>query len=431
MGYSQQPTSYAQPAQPQPTQYQPYAPPSPTPQQPIYGQQSYPNPYEASDNLPYTMPPLPPQYQGPGQNNYVPAPVKRRTKLKVLFVTMTGILLLGGGSAAAYFGYVLPNQPNRVVQTAIAKLFDKKGNTTLSLHVAVKAQGANALPNLEGSNNAFEMSVNASSDEKSNTRADIGVTVSAFRLTSSVIIRPDDKVLFIKLNELPSLLSLFGSSDPAITSFAHKLDANWVQVDATGLENAGVITKSQGDAANTCFDAYRNMISSNQTAFTTTLYKQYQAHEFVSATKMGKEDINGVATTRYKLEIDQKKALDFLKSEFSSSQTFSKSCGAGANTTLTPDENASIDQAFETVKLENTYIWIDKDHQIEKMTTDVKAGGTVIQTQLSFTGKALDVSRPAQVLLPKDLVSDYKSLISGSGASYLQDLSTQPNLLTL
>ena len=424
MGYSQQPNPYTPSGQPQPTQYQPYAPPSPTPRQPIYGQQSYPNPYEVSDNLPYTMPPLTPKYPGPGQNAYPSQPRKRGMKLKAVFVTLTALLLLGGGSAAAYYGYVLPNQPNRVVQNAIAKLINKKGATTLALQVSVKAEGANTTPR-------FEMTVNASSDEKSNTRADIGVTVSAFRLTSSVIIRPDDKVLFIKLNELPSLLALFGSSDPAITNFAHKLDANWIQVDVTGLENAGVITKPQGDAANTCIDAYRSMIFSNQTALTTKLYQQYQAHEFVSATKMGKEDINGVATTRYKLVIDQKKALDFLKSDISTSQTLSKSCGGTDTTKLTPDENASLDQAFQTVKLENTYIWIGKDHQIEKMTADIKASGTVVQTQLSFTGKALDVSRPTQVLLPKDLMADYKSLVGGSGSSYLQDLTAQPNLLTL
>lgn len=99
-----QPVMPAQPVTPQPVAA---APAAPTPQ--VIGMTGQPLAQQP-------MPQPAPQVSG-SQPKVVK---KQRKAIKVILIALLGVGVLAGGSAAAYFGMVVPNKPENVLKVAVA-----------------------------------------------------------------------------------------------------------------------------------------------------------------------------------------------------------------------------------------------------------------------------------------------------------------------
>lgn len=359
---------------------------------------------------------LPSPVNDPTQLNNKPPklPKRRRNLRRLALLIVLPLLLITGGSAAAYWKYYLPNQPNNVVSTAFSKLLAKNGAGNFVLNVGIKGQGDSIA--------TTTITVNGSVDDQNNMRFDSGASFSAFKLTSSMIIRPDDKELYLRVNELPSLLEVFGGgASPVLSDLVEKLDKNWIKIDTTSLQEAGAISPEQAESANKCIDAYRQMLTSGRSTWLSQIANAYNANKFISsAKKAGKEDINGRDTTKYSLTLDLTKAKEFLKTEMVDDSKLEAACGP--ESTPAAETNQSLDQAIDDVRVENTYIWVDKGKQIKKLSTDVVDTNTTTQITVTFDGELLDTAKPANSLTVKDLIQDYQKLLQGPGYQLIPGL---------
>lgn len=343
-------------------------------------------------------------------------PKRRRRGLKLAIMSLAVLLLLTGGAAAAYWNYYLPNKPNSVVSKAFSNFLAKDDAGSFALNVAVKGQGDSIA--------TTTITVNGSMDTQNNLRFDSGVSFSAFKLTSSMIIRPDDKELYLRVNELPSLLQVFGgSASQALSDLADKLDKNWIKIDTASLEEAGMITSEQAAAANKCVDAYRDKWTSGRSTLISQIADAYDANKFISnAQKAGKESVSGQDTTKYSLSLDLSKAREFLKSDIVDSSQLEADCGTSSPSPSETDD--VLDQATDDVKVENVYIWINNDKQIVKFSADIITSGATTQLDGTFDDKLLDTAKPANALTFKDLMQDYQNLLQGPGSQLIPGLDS-------
>jgi hypothetical protein len=122
-----------QPQQPPQQQWQPQpAQPSTAPEQPAaqnpYAQQPAGQQFDTSQPTqpdPYTPQPRQPafgQFGDPSGQAYTPVGAKPKGRKKLVIFSAAGLaVLLLGSSAAAYFGYLVPNKPENIWATAMER----------------------------------------------------------------------------------------------------------------------------------------------------------------------------------------------------------------------------------------------------------------------------------------------------------------------
>ncbi len=325
-------------------------------------------------------------------------------KNRKLYLIVAGLIVLLGGSAEAYYGVILPNKPNNVVVSAVSNLYSSNQPGSFDISVISKNSNSEAL----GSD--VTVSAKGGYDANQNIKADVRVEVSAFKLTSSFIVRPKDKEMYVKVEELPALLqTIAGSqSSPSLDALAKKLDANWLRVSADDLKTAGYLTTEQATMANKCIDGYNTYLTGQRDTLKSNLTSAYKANMFIKATKAGTETINGVKTTKYKLEIDQSKAHNFSmaldKQSSAATQTLEKDCGV---TTSDAAMNDSTDMAAtdssSSAKLGDMFLWVGPKKKLIKFATSVSDNGSTTNISASFGSEKVDTAKPTNYITIKDI----------------------------
>lgn len=345
----------------------------------------------------------------------VETPKKRfRISRKWAFIITAAIVVLAGGGAAAYYGYYVPNKPNNVVYKAFANFVasnNKQRSFSFTDSTSNKGHASN--------NPFFNLAINGGMDADDNIRADAQVSMSVFKVTTSAIIRTHDKEMYLKVNELPSLLQLYGDS-PALNRLAQKLDNNWLRLNVNDLKEAGLINSKQADSANKCVDSLSDYITSQSNSLSNNLEFTYKSHPFANAEKIGSEVVDGVQTTKYSLKIDKTKASDFFKqldASFSASaKTVDRDCG---NST----DSQSSDQQLENSDISNLFVWVDSHKELKKVSATVSDKTSNSDITATFGNKRVDTAKPTNVLTIKDLQTELNQLLGGGSIQSLSGSS--------
>ncbi len=363
-----------------------------------------------------------PTFPSPLMNPTLPVIVSSKASItqKLPLLVLVLVLLLGG-SAAAYFGYILPSQPNNVIMKSLANLAAKNGVGGYQVTIDTKSNSGEVSP-------STSITVAGSLDKDNNVRIDMSVGVSAFKLTASSIIRPNDKELFLKINELPSLLTLMGNESPELNALASKLDENWIHINTAGLEEAGAIDHKQALSANSCIDALKSYFKDSRATVQNQLTTAYKQNMFLDATKLGTEDVSGTAATRYKLDVDQAKAKQFFtrlaELDDPAEKPVNEACGISEEESSSTDD---IDKAIDEIKLENVHAWVGPGKKLLKLSADTVSNGTTIQMAILFNDKLLDASAPKNIVGIKELRETYGNLLPGEDSL---ETFTTPGLLS-
>lgn len=207
-----------------------------------------------------------PPLAGPFQPLQQP-PKRRRFFSKKLVIPMLALLLLAGAGAGAYFGYIAPNQPGNVWNTALsrtAKGYDKlaeyaatpRESKGVSVKGSFKSSGAAAF---DGS---FE---GTSSDDNGDFKGSLSSTGLKIGVELKTIKSPGNSPdIYFKLNGLQGLGTLFSWVGSEFENALNGLNDKWYFVDhslfdqfspgtntSTQLttEDASSILKAVGDAS--------------------------------------------------------------------------------------------------------------------------------------------------------------------------------------
>lgn len=228
------------------------------------------------------------------------APVPPKGKRKGLMIGLiigVVLLVLGGGAAAAYFGYYLPNKPENILKQALY-------NDLTTDAPASKLEGEFSVKQKD-SDETFAGTVDAVFNE--NGSFDMTATLDALVTTLSFDVRSvDGKSLYARVGGLEGLPEIIGSTDAVETqSLAALLEAfndQWFEINNSLLQQAT-------DGSFKSFD-FSNF-SEKDAKKVADLYAANSF--FVVKQTLADEKASGVDSYHYKVAIDRGKLINFLK----------------------------------------------------------------------------------------------------------------------
>lgn len=388
------------PTAPQPIQT--YQPPQPA--------DTLPQPYQAGQ-----MPPQPqatqPLVDSSGKPLFAPDPAStpqfaspstRKRKAGLLVSIFAAVLLIVGGSAAAYFGIIVPNKPENQIAKALQ-------NTLKQKYVTAKIDGDIK----DGDSPAFKFSSTIKSDVASKAlSADLNLVVTG--VTIPLEVRYVDESAYVKVGDVTTILkllvaSLGGTTDsvPLLTQLNKKISNQWIAVDSTILKETGVSGCSS--ALDLKSEDYK------------ALDKLYKKYPFMNIGKISKDTVDGNAATKYELTIDDNTGADFidglqeLPSVKKSNDCLAKAEGAGSENKIDQElsKESPTDSLRDNDKTPLT-LWIDKK---SKLITKIESHSTEQDAKKGTTGKLSGVMNYSKVTIEKP----EKSV---PFADYFLDLST-------
>lgn len=330
-----------------------------------------------------------------------PAKPKKNNRLKLaILAAVVAVVVLGGG-AAAYFGVIVPNQPDNKLKKAVENL-SKQDTTTLKGSIKVTADGTSA-------NIAINM-LHVDPAQKV-ALADVAVTVSG--ITVPAEIRYVDNNLYLKLGDLSTIKSLASAyvDKAVVNQMVSKLSNQWVEIDETVLDQA----TSSADASSKC--SSEETIAKTRAAMNDTLNLATSDNSKVyTINKVSKEDVDGEATTKLELSLDKTKLKELgTTSEDLQSVKDLEKC-------LNTDESTATSQEADNGEITTFNVWIDGAKHIKRFevgmdttSSDNQKASTTID--MTMVNDAPTVEKPSGAKPFMQLVGELQSLFYGDGGS--------------
>lgn len=308
-------------------------------------------------------------------------PKSKRKKLTLAAIIAGAVLLLGAGSAAAYYGLILPNRPERIVQQGIANTINQEKVQSAAFEGEVTLEGGEASKAISG------LTFNGSSSKAGAMQATISLNTLVTKINLDAK-SEDGKTIYLKLSGLTGLDQLLGafagsSESPeqtaAVASLISNVNDQWFMIDQSFLSQLG------GEAA--------NVTSSELTAEDTKKVGDiYKKHQFLTIDKkLDDQDIHGVKSYHMQASINRDQLVGFLNEL------------KAANIQSLPVEQSLIDEVakvdFTKYPLE---LWIGKkDRYLTQLATTFENEGTKYKVRIAL----FDFNKPVTVEKPNDAKS--------------------------
>lgn len=300
------------------------------------------------------------------------APVRSgKKKLSLLAIIVGIIVLVLGASAAAYFAYYLPNQPENILKSALANSFAKDKVTSVHFNGEINTKDAD--------NQGLSVGFKGATGQQG--QLDMTAEIDAMLTTIAVDVRSlDGKTLYAKVGGLEGLPELLGATDgPAAAGYASLLatiDDQWYEINQSLLK----------EVLGTSFDGGLLTNEDRQ-----KLAQAYDKHPFLKVQETyADEKINGHDSYHYKVAIDN----DALKS-FVKDLKDAKLSLFTLNQAVVDGINDTIDQTdFSKYPVE---VWIAKDSKMfTQFKQTVQQGDTTTDIRLTITdyNKTFTVEKP-------------------------------------
>lgn len=352
----------------------------------------------------------------PGAPQPTPVADKQRPskKTKLAAIIFGVVLLLATLSAAVVFGYVLPNQPENVLKTAIANTAKQ---TKVGFTGELNYESLDETAELK----AVKLKLTGQSDAEAGAfQVDLEITGSG--ITLPVELRSVEGSLFFKLGDLTTIKSLAAASAPLYVGLiddVNKLLADqWIEVDETLLKQAGL----------QCSLSQNYTLSDEDIS---QLQDNYSAMPFADVTSTSSEQLDGRDTYKYEIAIDDDKGAEFAKS-LNNLPAVKKlqECSGDTSEELDTSELADGDITPLTM-------WVDKDTKtISKITShstdqDAEEANLKADLSVSFTYGEANIEKPENTKPAAQLFAELQQIIYGSFSEDFGTLgdSDEPQLL--
>jgi len=313
------------------------------------------------------------------------APQKKgflKSKKAKLVALVAVIFVVLGGSAAAYYGVILPNQPQRIAQQAIANTINQEKVKSGFFEGEVSFSGGEVSQGL--SSISFVGSSNQEGAINLTLTANTAVTKINFDLKSQ-----DSKTLYVRLSGLDGLDKLLGmytggSSDEAafiatLAPVISHINNQWYTLDESLLNQLGGGVVS----------AAENKISSEDAKKIGEIYKK---HQFLQIDKkLADEKIHGVNSYHIQASINKDQLTGFLNEVKS------------ADIKALPIEQEMIDEVAKVDFSKYPFeLWVSKsDRVITQVATSFEQDDTKVKVRVAL----FDINKPVTVDKPEDAKS--------------------------
>ncbi len=387
------------------------------PAQPTAQQPTSPVPETAPIAQPQPMATMQPESPQPfmpmSQSQMVSSNAKkpRSGKLKALLIVLAGVTLLGGGSAAAYFGVVVPNKPENRIAAGVQKMLESDEWTATS---TAEVSGTDSI----GSVKAESVSQYDRAGKAMATKS----TVTVLGIKVPFEVRYVDKSIFMKVDDLTAVKNLLKASAPElgqiVESNEQKVVKQWVEIDSTVYKpldfDCLMFTKPTGEE-------------------TASMIDTFSGKGIATIKTSGSETVGGKEMRKYVLDVDEKK-LDSVGADLENLTYVKKlaacvkTSGGAADTSQIGDQEKKITDELQGATLDMT-LWLDGSNnisQFEMITTD-KASKLELKTEMNYNPVNIDkpVGARSIVELIADLGSSLDGVLGQSVERYLPGLENE------
>jgi len=329
----------------------------------------------------------------------------RKKGLFIGLIVSAIVLLLSGGAAAAYFGYYLPNKPENVLKRALVNSFDLKKAKTIHFSGEITSdEGETSIP--------LSMTFQGATDTESgafDVKAELDILLTTLALDARTT---DGKTFYFKvggLDDMAGLLDSMAQADPVSAmdaailsgylSVFQGLNEQWVELSRNAAEQLGIAAESEP-----------NMLSVDRQK----IVDAYLANEFlIIKEKLADEDIKGVKSHHYKIDIDKAKLKAFAAELSKNISAFKQS----------EEQRNEFNRIIDEMKLYNLEVWIAKsDKTFRKVAFAYSANGDAVEGHVTVDSynQPVTVEKPENAKSLLEVIQDLFS--SFSGARSLEEL---------
>jgi hypothetical protein len=218
------------------------------------------------------------------------------SRFKPLLIGVAALIVLGGGSAAAYYGVVVPNKPANVLKMAITNSLQQ---TQTSFTGTLQGSSTSA------GSPAYKVGINGSGDSVAKA-ADITFNVTVSGVTFPVEARLVNKNVYVKVGDLTPIVTIMSAADPTLASLGKSLSSQlsnkWIVIDSTLID--------QIPGASCVLDTNASLTKTD----IQLLQDQYVKHRFVAIQSTGGDTVNGKSAEKFNLSLDDDTASAYLNS---------------------------------------------------------------------------------------------------------------------
>lgn len=314
-------------------------------------------------------------------------------------IIATAIILLSAATASAYYGLILPNQPQNVLKKSVSNLLKKD---------QISGKGKASFTSGEESG-AGTVDYSIQADSTKNTfGGTFDIAYSGVKLP--VEVRTVDKAAYLKVGDLGTIESLataFGGAESGalVQQLSDKVSNKWIEFDESLLKT---VTKDSCSILNEQHKLNDQQI--NQ------MLDIYSKNMFLTVKNSSNDTVNGQKVVKYELGLDKSKAEQFGK-ELESIDYFKKLKDCTGETS----ESKQEENKAEEFKGDASFnVWVDKGKkQFVKMQLNVKEDKTTFDADFTFNNDKVDITKPEGAIPAMQLFSDLSSLFGGAalGAS--------------
>lgn len=335
----------------------------------------------------------------------------KKKKLGLAAGIVIAIFILLAGGAGAYFGIVLPNQPQKIVQDALVNTTNTEKFKTSQFEGEVNFSGGEVSKVLSGV--TFQGGSNAEA-KSFDLKISLNTAVTKIGLDARTT---DGKEFYIRvsgLEGLDKLLAAYGGGSSSIEAammaqyapIINKINNQWYSIDQSLL--------SQIPGADTSVATQE--LNSEDTKKLGAIYKE---HQFLNIDKkLADQDIHGVASYHVQATVNKEKLKGFLEAV------------KAANIKSMPLEQKDIDDVTKADFSKYPFeMWVSKKNRlITQLAISVEDKGTTYKMRVALKdiNKPVTVEKPADAKSILELIGELTPSLSGGSSS-----DTTPSLLGL
>lgn len=318
--------------------------------------------------VPEVMPPSPGDVQQPLGK------VKKSSKLKLFIIIGVVLAVLIGGSAAAYFGYVVPNQPTKVLGAAVKNTLNTEKLQSTKFEFSIDSKDSENTINFSGTGSIGEGKVQAD------------VKIDTDSVDPEIALRVVDGNLYIKLDGLDDASLKKAAKDEKSevasvvnslgTLLIQQLRGKWYSFSANDVSSVDSLT---GFGLPTSYglssEESQQLVNSIDVGAITEIKKV-----------VGDEDVKGVNSTHFVVKIKKEGLKNFLEQN-------TGVLGSAATSISAQINDSNIDMA-------EINLWVDKTNKIvNKISFDSSSVGT--DGTFSFELTLFDINSAVDITAPE------------------------------
>jgi len=329
---------------------------------------------------------------------------KPRKKWLLPVAILASLLVIGAGSAAAYYGYYVPRQPKYIVARALGNTISKDSIKS------ARYQGTYSISATEnGDKQTYKGSFSGYADDKAFAmQGTVGLMVTTLKVETRAFANDN---AYVKISGLDGLGSVLEST--GLTGYAPYITAvnnNWIELDQSLLSSASAAGAAGGiKLSNTDAQRVQNM---------------YKQHPFVQVNKVyADETINGMDSYHYKVSLDHKQ-LHAFATEVNSAHIN----GLPELNTQTLDWIKKTDLSKYALD-----VWISKDRMIiNKVAVSAPVGNATVSSQLSLSdiNNTTSVEKPTKSKTLLQVLSEGLQVDPKSVEDTIKQQASNLNVLT-